>query len=179
MLVTGLALLVPSLLFAQTESGRWGACARFHAGHGSEIDNENKVPFDGDWSYGLVYEYREPQAMFQIILSGTPNAGYKGVFDGVDYSQTPIDTIWTPEFNLIFTEGAWIGGMGVLKHLVRSEDGGRWSPVFWQFLLGFTLGQRQGFALDLMAAYEFRSLAETSDIDFDKLDVRLSLTKAF
>jgi hypothetical protein len=178
-IVTAIALLVPALASAQTGSSRWGACARFHAGHGSEPDNENKVPYDGDWSYGLVYEYREPQAMFQIIMSGAPNVGYKGFFDGVDYSQTSIDTVWTPEFNMIFTEGAWTGGMGVLKHLVRSENGGQWSPVFWQFLLGFTLGQRAGFAMDVTACYEFRSLTKASDMNVDQLDVRISLTKAF
>lgn len=190
--VTVVLVLSTSATLAQTAAGRWGACARFHAGHGDKAGDDNIVPYDGDWSYGLVYEYREPQAMFQIIMSATPSASFKGRFDGENYDITTdstntvssIDSILTPEFNLIFTEGAWTGGMGILKHLVKysksdGRSGSKWSPVFWQIMTGITLGQKAGFAIDLTACYEFRSLKNISDIDINDIDVRLSLTKKF
>lgn len=167
-----LAVLIPSIALPQNADVRFGGAARFHAGH----DKLQDVPYDGDWSYGLVYEYREPQAYFQLLLSYTPNASFTGEFDG---KSGPIDSIWTPEFNLLFTQGPWAAGMGILKHHVRREDGGEWSPVMWQFLFGLNLGQRSSTALDVMAGYEFSSWGDVSEIRMGDVDVRISLTRAF
>lgn len=171
-LVAAVAIILPTTALPQSADSLWGVAARFHAGHGDLKD----IPFDGDWSYGLVYEYREPQAYFQVIMSYSPKVSFKDEFDG---KLGPIETIWTPEFNMIFTQGPWAAGLGILKHLVRREDGGAWSPVFWQFLLGLNLSQRSHSSLDLMACYEFASWGNLSEIDIKDVDVRIGLTRVF
>ena len=173
-LAIGIAVMVllPSTALPQSAENRWGAAVRFNAGHGDRQD----VPFDGDWSYGLVYEYREPQAYFQLVMSYAGKVSFTNEFDG---KSGAIEAIWTPEFNIMFTQSSWAGGLGVLKHLVRREDGGVWSPVFWQFLVGLNLGQRSAIALDLMACYQFESWGEVKEINIRDVDIRISVTHAF
>lgn len=171
-LAAALTLLIPTTAFSQNPDVRWGAAARFNAGH----DEEKDVPFDGDWSYGLVYEYREPQAYFQFLMSYAPKISFTEEFDG---KSGQIESVLTPELNLLFTDGAWQGGMGVLKHHVRREDGGTWSPIFWQLLLGLSLGQRSSLALDVMACYQFPTWGDISNINVKDLDVRIALTRSF
>lgn len=171
-LLVAIAVAIPSTVFSQSSDVRWGAAARFHSGHKDLKD----VPFDGDWSYGLLYEYREPQAYFQVGVSYAPSISFKDEFDG---KTGDIDSIWTPEFNLVFTQGPWGGGVGILKHLVRREEGGEWSPVFWQFLLALNLGNRAKTGLDVTACYEFASWSDVRDVSMRDLDVRIGLTRAF
>jgi hypothetical protein len=149
---------------------RLQAGARFNSGHSGFLDR----PFDGDWSYGLAYEYHEQQAYFQLGLQYAPKASRQDTEYGPD-----IDAVWTPEFNLIFTDGTWRYGAGILNSQVRTSEGGEWTGVYWQFILGVTLGGRGSFAIDLTAFYAFDKWNHLDDFAFDDIDAGIGVSMAF
>jgi len=144
--------------------------ARFNAGHSAFLDR----PFDGDWSYGVAYEYHEQQAYFQLGLQYAPK---------VSRNDTPygpaIDAVWTPEFNLVFTDNTWRYGLGILNSQIRTDEGGDWTGVYWQFLLGVSLGGGGSFTVDLTAYYVFDKWNDLSEFEFDDIDAGIGISIGF
>ena len=166
------AILLPLAASAETAvpTTRLGAEARFNAGHSAFLDR----PFDGDWSYGLVYEYHEQQAYFQLGVQYAPKVSRLDTKYGPD-----IQAVWTPEFNVIFTDGPWRYGIGILNSQVRTDDGGDWTGIYWQFVLGVSLGGQSSFAVDLTAFYVFEKWGELNEFRLDDADAGVGISFGF
>lgn len=153
-------IIVAGTTLGAGRAGRSGlsAGARYHVDHSVY----EELPFDaGDMSYGLAYEYRERQALWQVAMNYAPHIG--GATNDIDY-------VMTPQLNLIFTDNNWRGGTGILKSYIKDEVlGGDWTDVYWQFLFGFqTPVSRMKF--DFQAFYVFNHWDELSEFDFGDVE---------
>lgn len=126
--------------------------ARQHVDHSTYTE----LPFnDGDLSYGIAYEYHEGQAYWQIALDYAPD------ITGTNF----VDSVLTPQLNLIFEDRAWRGGLGILTSYIVSDDDDDWTDIYWQFLFGIHLGMSKNIQLDVFAYYPFEGWAEIGEFD--------------
>jgi hypothetical protein len=120
-------------------------------------------PFDdGDISYGIAYEFHEEAAYWQLAVDYAFDLG----------GTNAIDSVVTPQINLVFKDGVWRGGLGALSSYISPSDDTKaeWSDIYYQFLLGIgvPLGK---LGLDVMAAYPFSDWGELGDFDAGGIEV--------
>lgn len=142
------------------------AGTRYHINH--SIFEE--LPFDdGDFSYCLAYEYHEDAGYWQI---------------GVDYAPDvtgaeSTDYVITPQINLVFKDGIWLGGVGALRSYINDETaGGDWIDLYWQLLLGVQL-PLFGLKVDLQTYYTFEEWDKVDEFDTDDLEFGVWLNFSF
>ena len=145
------------------KSSAIGAGIRVHPAH----KEFGLVPYDDDLSYRVCYEYHEAIALWQLALNYLPNA-----------SALPIDEVLTPELNLLFKDGIWRGGIGVLSSYVKVLGESEWTDVYFQFLLGieFPVGPLH---LQVQAIYPFEDFDALGDFTFDDMEYGALLSWPF
>jgi hypothetical protein len=153
------------LLQAAVASNSLGVGGKLHCKHSEFTD----LPFDQDLSYDISYEYREDAAAFwQLAVGYTPKIS----------GTNNIDSVITPEVNLLFSEGVWRGGVGVLNSFVMEGGEGDWMDIYFQFLLG--IGVPVGkFSIDATACYVFPDWGSIGNFDMRDIDFGLRLTYHF
>lgn len=132
--------------------------ARYHTTHSAF----SALPFsDGDLTYDLGYEIHDENGFIQLICGYTP--------DFKDHKD--IDFGITPEANLLFTDGVFEGGLGVLSTYTQGGvEGDNWMDLYWQWILGVTLPLGDRFTLQANACYVFKSWDRLKDFDVGDID---------
>jgi hypothetical protein len=139
--------------------------ARNHVLHSEYAE----YPFmDDDLSYTIGYEYHDRAGYWQLLVGYTPEVG-----DG-----TAIESIITPQLNLLIQDRAWLAGVGILGSYVETPERTDWTDVYWQVMLGFEI-PLPIFKLELLAYYPFESWRTFSDFDSDDIEYGGSLKFSF
>jgi hypothetical protein len=133
---------------------------RQHVDH-SEFDD---YPYTDDTlSYSLAYEYREGQGLWQIAVNYSDNID-------VEDGEPEIDQIITPALNLLFIDGEWIGGTGILSSYVETEGETDWTDLYWQLMLGFAIPIGK-LDVTLMGFYPFENWGSVLDFGFSDVEL--------
>lgn len=135
-----------------------GAGARYHQKHSEFIS----LPYaDEDWTYGMVYEIHEDNALLQLACGFTPEFA-----DHKDY-----DYGITPEANLLMKDGLFQGGLGILStYTAGGEEDGDWMDMYWQFVLGLNIPLGKSLSLQANAYYVFEKWGALGDFDFEDVE---------
>jgi hypothetical protein len=151
-----IGLLTLTVSWANAQSAV-GVGVRSHVLH-TEFE---EYPFDdGDISYVAGYEYHDKAGYWQLLVGYTPDVG-----DG-----TVVDSIITPQLNLLLQDGAWLAGVGILGSYVETTlETTDWTDVYWQVMLGFEI-PLPIFKLELLAYYPFESWSTFGDFDTDDIE---------
>ncbi len=151
-----LAALLALALGPTAHAGhRLGAGARYHTAH-SVFD---ELPYDDEMSYGLTYQYVEDVSYFELAATIVPNPKA----DSLDY-------IVTPQLNLLFSDGMWRGGTGVLTTYTKDSTGDDdWTDIYWQMIFGlsYPIGR---LSLDAYVYYVYEGWEDLLDFEFDDLE---------
>jgi hypothetical protein len=166
------ALLTACCLAGTVRAGshHWGLGGRYHVEH-SEFE---ELPFgDGDTAYGLVYEFHDGPAYWQL------GATYAFDVTGADTASNTVDSVITPSINLVLQDGFWRAGAGLLSSYVQRDGGGSdWTDLYWQVLLGVGVPVF-GLDLEVQALYSFEGWSDIDAFDFDDVEYGAWLTFAF
>src|ERR1035437_3253967 len=133
--------LATSTVAAANDAASWNVVnlgMRLHAANDTFV-GDKKVYGDKDLSYKLGYEYHESSAFWQLAANWTPEA------------TGAADTDWAmaPEMNLLFKDGWFRAGPGILIDYVSRSDGSSdWTSVYWQLLAGVGIPLGNTFTLD-------------------------------
>jgi hypothetical protein len=163
--VMGLVFLIFGTAIGYGESSSSSALVggmRYHAENG----NIPQVPFqDGDLSYLLAYEYHEDIAFWQIACGYAP---------GVGGDTNKADYVITPQINLIFKDGYFRGGVGALKSYMQWDDrtstADKWSPFYWQVMLGLGVTFPASLTLSAYVYYPFKRFSDFNNFDAADLE---------
>jgi hypothetical protein len=147
----------------QAATHEWGLGGRYHMDH--SVFEE--LPFgDEDIGYGLAYEYHDVSAFWQIAVTYAPDVtGTNG-----------IDSVTTPELNLIFDD-SWLRlGLGILSSYVRQDVGGNdWTDLYWQFIVGLNF-PISSLTLSINAYYPFEDWGNLEAFDAADIEYGAWLT---
>ncbi len=152
-----------------------GVAVRRHVEH-SKFD---ELPFGKrDHSLGFTCEFHEEHAFWQLGVSYTPelsrtDAAAHGSLAGDDPPDAP-SYAWTPELNLLAKDGIYHGGIGILTTYTNA-DGGEWSSIYWQFILGIRLDISSKISLSGYGYYPFKRWGNISDFGFSDLEYGIRL----
>lgn len=149
----GAMLLPPRNGFGEKPYHTLGTGARYHQKHTAFAE----YPFGkGDLSYGLVYEFHEENAYWQVAC------GYASRPSGTPQSDYAV----TPQVNLIIKDRIWRGGLGVAWTYVAGQpDGSGWTDFYWQFLAGISMPVVR-LPLSVLAYYPFDRWSNLDEFDF-------------
>lgn len=167
-ILTALLLLTAGsgVLANEISSTVVGAGARYHANHSVFTD----LPYDdGDISVAVYYEGHQVDTFWQF--------GVEYAFD-LGGSET-VNYVITPEFNLLWKDGIWFGGIGILYPYIDDEvSGGDWLDLYWQGILGakIPIGILN---IDLGVHYPFEKWSVVDEIDVKDLDYTAGLSVEF
>ena len=129
---------------------------KYHVDH-SEFE---ELPFDdGDPAYGVAFEFHDKPAYWQAAVTYAPDVGGTNL----------VDSVITPELNLIVKDQSWLAGTGVLSSYVEGKDEKDWTDLYWQILLGFDIPVSRA-SLAIHAYYTFESWGDITDFDTDDLE---------
>lgn len=151
---------------AQAGPHHWGVGGRYHTDHSTF----EELPFGSDDAgYGLVYEYHDVAAFWQIAVTYAPEVtGTNGV-----------DSVITPQLNLILKDSWLRAGAGVLGSYMRWDEGGSdWTDLYWQLLLGIGIPVFS-FNLNVNACYTFDRWSHLDAFDRDDIEYGAWLTLEF
>lgn len=152
-----------------------GATQKFSVGARRHVEHSvfDQLPFDaGDISYGVAYEYHEDAAYWQIALSFCPHPRGASATNSVDY-------VYTPQLNLVFRDGIWRGGLGILTSYLKPDEGeSEWTSLYYQFLLGLQFPVA-GLELDIQAFYTFEKWSLLDAFEVDDIEFGIWLTYTF
>ena len=145
---------------------------RYHLEHGSF----DELPFDdGDMSYGAAYEWHEDGGYWQVALMYTPSVGG----NVGDRTTNSTDYVITPQINLLFKDGTWRGGIGVLRSYIKDkDDGAEWTDIYWQALFGVHLPMF-GLEFDILLGYVFETWNDFESYAFDDMDYNVWISFSF
>jgi len=166
-LILAVLVLFPQFLnAAKSPKSAVGAGVRQQVDHSVFED----LPFDdGDLTYTLGYEYHDGAGYWQLLLGYTPEVGDGDV----------VDYVITPQLNLIFQDRIFLAGTGVMGSYVESkEEGGDWTSVYWQLMLGFEIPLGP-VKLEMMAYYPFEGFSDLDEFDFSDIEYGGSLKYYF
>ncbi len=146
-----------------------GFSVRRHGEH-SKFD---ELPFGKrDHSLGIDYEFHESTAFWQFGLSYTPDLSIRdGETEAPDYALTP-------EINLIAKDNMYHGGIGIAS-TYSDIDGGEWTSVYWQFILGFRFEISKRLSLSAYGYYPFKRWGELADFRFKDVEYGLRIGAGF
>ena len=133
--------------------------ARYHMKH-SEFTS---LPYaDGDLSYGLGYEIHDENGLLQLICGVTP--------DFKDHKD--LDYGITPEGNLLFADGIFQGGLGILSTYTSggADGSGDWMDLYWQWVLGLNIPLGNRLAIQANAYYVFESWSKLNKFAFEDVE---------
>jgi len=141
--------------------------ARYHQGHTAI----KRWPFeDGNMSYGLSY------ALFDGL--GYLEAGLDYAPEGIEGSV--VDDVWIPRLNLAILDGIFVAGIGIANGYVRrSEGGGQWTGLLYQFHLGLEIPLGYNLELGGGAYYSFEDWLELGDFEVGDLEYGVRLGYRF
>jgi len=148
--------------------------ARYHMLHSEYVE----LPFDeGDLSYLLGYEYHEGSAFWQLLVGYAPD-----ISEGDDGRGIGVNSVITPQINLIFEDRNFLGGVGVLASYIEMEDEvdleSDWTDVYWQLMLGYQI-PLPAFQVEIMAYYPYEKWELLSDFDFGDIEYGLQFKRRF
>lgn len=141
---------------------------RLHAAN--DTFGDKKVYGDNDFSYKLGYEYHESVAFWQLAVNWTPEA------------TGASDTDWAmaPELNLLFKDGLFRAGAGILiDYVARSDGNSDWTSVYWQFLAGIGIPLGDAFTLDGYVYYPFSNWEHLNEFNVADLEYGINLGYKF
>ena len=143
-----------------------GLGVRRHVLHSTFQD----LPFeDGDLTYTLGCEYHDQSGYWQLLVGYTPEVGEGDL----------VDFVITPQLNLIIQDRIFLAGGGILGSYIESKDeGGDWTSVYWQFMLGLEIPIGP-LNLEIMSYYPFEGISELSDFDLGDIEYGGSLKYYF
>jgi hypothetical protein len=133
------------------------------------------IPYgDNDLSYGVSYEVHDAGGWWQFALNYSDDLTPRENIDTND--ATTVETVLTPEVNLIMKDNYWLAGLGVLMSYVEEEDlegetNEEWTDLYYQFLIGFDIQLARSLELELLAYYPFQDWGDLGDFDFDDIDI--------
>ena len=156
-LFTGLFLFLSITTGAHAQgSSRVGFAFRRH----NKDSALKSVKFGDDLSYMLSYELEEQQAFWQIAVDYAPE---------IDTTNS-LESIITPQLNLLFKDKGWLGGVGVLWSLIEEESGeDEWSDAYYQLILGFSLPVL-GLKFNISAYYQFDNFNDIESFEEENID---------
>ena len=134
-----------------------------------------ELPYgDGDLSYLLAYEYHEQAAFWQLGASYTPEVS------GTNTTDAAVDSVITPQLNLIFKDKIWRAGLGVLDGYQQAPSGGTndWTGIYWQFIVGAEVPVRK-FSVGVQAFYTFHRWQDLNEFDAKDIEYGGSLSYHF
>lgn len=160
-----LALLSAFLLPATAQQSVVSVGARQHSDH----SNFEALPFqDDDLTYTIGYEYHEQAGYWQILVGYTPEVG----------DETVVESVITPQLNLLVQDNIWLGGVGILGSYIETEADSDWTDMYWQVMLGIEIPVPI-FDLSVLAYYPFEDWSEFSEFDTDDVEFGASLKYPF
>lgn len=150
---------------ARADSQALGLSVRVHKAQTSFPE----YPYsDGDLSYMAAWEVSTDKALIQLGADICPK--FKDN-DAVDYAASP-------ELNLIFKDGVFRAGGGVLSTYEKG-DTSQWMDVYWQFLAGVSFSLPAKLSVDLYAIYPFKDLSGLGDFTTKGIEYSAGLTYHF
>ena len=148
----------------------YGVGARYHTTH----SRFEEYPFrSGDISWLGGIEFHEGIGYWQLLLGYTPS-----VKNDPDSEQPEIDSILTPQLNLIIQDQGWLAGTGILSSYIKDEVESDWGDIYWQTIIGYQF-RMQYFTLDITGAYAFDRWSNISDFRFNNLEFVAMLKRRF
>ena len=166
--------LLISILFTISFTGSANGQSAFGAGVRLHTDHSafKSLPFShADLTYLLYYEVHEAGALLQLNLGYTPEPG----------EGSSIDTVWTPQANLIIKDSFWRGGVGILSSYIESDidnDNG-WTDYYWQFITGIHISFFEGIGIDINSYYIFENWGKLNKFDFRDIESGVSINFSF
>lgn len=158
-LATATALLLAAYPLRQASAQSSGSLAvgsRYHVDHSAY----EALPFTGNFSAAAAYEFHDEAGYWQVALDYVP------AFMG----SNAVDAVYTPQLNLVFNDGIWRGGAGVLNSYVDQADStDPWTGFYWQFMAGINL-PLQKLDFDLMVFYVFENWRTLREFDLKDLE---------
>ncbi|NQU40946.1 MAG: hypothetical protein HQ523_13425 [Lentisphaerae bacterium] len=148
---------------APKSSSRVGGGVRYHTAQDTVV----AAPFDNDVSYGLLYEYHEGETFWQL-----------GVNYATSMGSNDVDSVITPEVNLVFADKLWRGGVGVLSSYIKDEVGSDWTDLYYQLILGLEIPVGK-MSLEVLAYYVFDDFNSIKEFNFNEIEVGAWLMYAF
>jgi len=136
--------------------------SRYHVDHSVFAE----LPFTGNFSAVAGYEWHEEAGYWQVALDYVPS---------VVGTNSTLEGVYTPQLNLIFNDGIWRGGAGVMNtHFKEGSNPGRWTGFYWQFIAGINLPLKQ-YDFDLLVFYVFEDAKSLRHFDLNDLEFGLFL----
>jgi len=163
-------LAVPAL----AQSSQFALCVggRYHNESSALVDEGIAYPFEeGDFSASLGVELRDAKAYWQFLVDAGRDLGT---------GTNAVDSVYTPQLNLLFRDGVYEGGVGVLKTYLDTEgDASGWSDLYYQFLLGLQFSLTSRVSLSIDAIYPFADWGAIGDFDTGDLEYGARLAIVF
>ena len=164
-MAVGMAVVALLAVAARADSQAFGVSVRVHR----DQPNFPEYPFsDGDLSYMAAWEVHTDAALIQIGADICPK--FKDN-EAVDYAASP-------ELNLIFKDGVFRAGGGMLSTYEKGDDS-KWMDLYWQFLAGVSFALPAKLSVDIYAIYPFKNLSELGDFATRGIEYSAGLTYHF
>ena len=144
---------------------------RYHQRQSSFDD----LPFgNGDISYLLAYNYIWRASIWQLGLDVGPDVSGKMPETGKN-----VNTILTPQFNLIFRDSYFRGGAGIRTSYLSGDGDDKWLSPYWQLQLGLCFPIYGPISLDLGVYYVLEQWQDIGNFRFNDLEYGALLNYAF
>lgn len=164
-MAVGMAVAALLTVAARADNQGFDLSVRYHR----DQPNFPEYPFsDGDLSYMAAWEVSTDAALLQFGADLCPK--FKDN-DTVDYAVSP-------ELNVIFKDGVFRAGGGMLSTYEKGDDS-QWMDVYWQFLAGLSFALPAKLSVDLYAIYPFKNLDELRDFTGRSIEYSAGLTYHF
>ncbi len=132
-----------------------------------------ELPFvDGDMSYSLGCEFRDTSGYWQVVLDYAPD------LDGAEGTTNNVESVFTPQLNLLIKDKHWIGGTGVMASSIKTDEDENWTDIYWQLMFGFEI-TATSLHLEVLAYYPFETWDELSEFDLDDVEFGASFKYIF
>ncbi len=155
------------------------AGARYHTRHMQYVE----LPYNkGDMSYMLGYEYHEAGGFWQLLIGFTPS-----VSDGTDGRGIGVESVITPQLNLLFEDRNWVAGVGVLSSYINRDNKAviedeelrdEWTDIYWQLMIGYRM-VLPALQIELMLYYPFEKWNTLRNFKGEDLEYGLMLKRMF
>lgn len=148
---------------------------------GGRYHTENSVFTDlpygnADISYALAYTFAQENVGLQL------GANYASEVSGArDAPNTNgVDSVITPQVNLILKDRVFRGGVGLLTSYIRDDSGeSDWLSPYWQLLLGLNLPFGKYLSLDGNVYYVLEKWGDIANFRIKELEYGLWLNYNF
>ncbi|NQT92375.1 MAG: hypothetical protein HQ559_06410 [Lentisphaerae bacterium] len=134
---------------------------RYHTSHSAFTAEEGWPYNEGDLSLSGAYEWHEEAGYWQLAVE----------YVSLNKGSNTADYAVTPQLNLVFNDGIWRGGIGVLDTYLQQQNGeGDWSGIYWQMLAGLSFPLYKTFTVDIFSAYPFKEWARLKEFKWADLE---------